>query len=84
MKRLLTLVTLMALLSCSGTSLAPHEPTNRSCRIPAAVPPPQLHADADGDLVCLTVDDAVSLIKWIHAQKELEWALAGCPYIDRS
>ncbi len=78
MRKLLLLLTLPLLLtSCvTRTVTVPAKPV--SCPVPPAPVKPAIDAQMCGEMVCLTVADAVALARYQLLVDEREWALRAC------
>lgn len=81
MRRLLPLLLLGALLSCSATP-SPVTPRPTSpCVVPAVPPFPSMEPQECGEKVCITVLETIDLARWIRSVRETATALAGCSLI---
>lgn len=81
MKKLLLFVLLATPLGCSRTP-SPATPKSTSyCLIPKTTPPPRISTGDCDDKVCMSMEDAVALARWIHQIKELQVALSECSLV---
>jgi hypothetical protein len=78
------LATLLA--SCGSIYPAPANPV-RACVVPELPDAPILGVPCSDDptevRVCLTLDDAVALARWVARVVDIEAALAGCNLVRR-
>jgi hypothetical protein len=81
MLRRITLLLLLTLPACCGTSPAPTTPRSISCAIPRIPALPVLHAVPCGDQVCLPVDDVKALAKYLVRADGTRVSLEGCSLV---
>src|SRR5262245_17192668 len=87
MRRLLPLLMLPMLLSCSGVSPEPTGPKVTECQILRLTPPPEVPAlpcrDENGEAsACIHQQDAVNLGVWIAHVEETRRDLERCPFVQ--
>lgn len=82
-KLLLSLLLLLPLTSCANSLPEPASPQPVSCKVPILIPLPPVEVAECGENICLTVDGAVAVSRYLADVKEVESALARCPYVER-
>lgn len=81
MRKLILCAMLMALPSCCGTFSAADPVT--PCRVAASPGVVEIPVQSCGEHVCLTVENAVALTRYIAALKTVDRSLEGCHLIAR-